>query len=100
MKKISSLILVLGIAIAVSASISIPYNNAKSPSLSLPLAYNQALQALGPLTNDFHCVAANVETSFSRDGEWFFTFYSTNAKPKWISVEFTGKIHVEDILLR
>jgi hypothetical protein len=58
------------------------------------------MSALGSMTNEFHCLSANVTTDFASDGEWQFTFYSTNSKPKWVSVEFDGKIHVENIMMR
>lgn len=89
-------------AMVLYATSFVPYNNAKPPTLSLPDAYERAVTALGPATNQFHCVSASIQTSFGTDGEWFFTFYSTNSqpKPKWVTVEFNGKIHVEDMLLR
>ena len=82
------------------ASPIIPYNNSKPPGLSLPLAYGDAMMALGSATNQFHCVSANIATTFSPTGGWFFTFYSTNSTPKWVTVEFNGKTHIEDIMLR
>jgi hypothetical protein len=102
MKKKLALLLIIGTGIALFATPIIPYNNAKAPTLPLPDAYGRAMVALGSATNQFHCVSANVQTSFGPDGEWFFTFYSTNSPPnrKWVSVEFNGKVHVEDFLLR
>jgi hypothetical protein len=57
-----------------------------------------AMTALGTQTNQFHCVSANVTTTFSPDGEWYFAFYPTNANtmPKFIAVEFDGKVVVDD----
>jgi hypothetical protein len=80
----------------------VPYNDAKAPSLSLPDAYERAMVALGSKTNQLHCVNASVQSFYGADGEWLFTFYSTNSplKPKWVTVEFNGKIHVEDLFLR
>jgi hypothetical protein len=99
--KIRPIILIcLAFTTALFASITIPYNNAKPPSLPLPDAYERATTALGAATNQFHCISASVATSFSPDGEWFFTFYSTNSRPKWVTVEFNGKTHVEDIIIR
>jgi hypothetical protein len=71
-----------------------PYSKSKAPSLSLPDAYDLAIAALGQETNQFHCLSANVTTLFTTEGEWYFTFYSTNAisKTKCIAVEFNGKI--------
>lgn len=80
----------------------VPYNNAKAPTLPLPDAYERALVALGSATNQFHCVSASIQTFYGADGEWLFTFYSTNSppKPKWVTIEFNGKAHVEDLFLR
>ena len=71
-----------------------PYNKSLSPTLSLPAAYDSALIALGPMTNQFHCLSANVTTTFAPEGEWYFTFYSTNKSlpPKFVVVEFNGKV--------
>jgi hypothetical protein len=75
------------------ASLNSPqYDTSKSPSMSLPDAYQHAIAALGPATNQYHCISANVGTTFSRDGEWDFAFYSTNPVPKLIVVEFGGKV--------
>jgi hypothetical protein len=76
------------------------YDKSKPPRVTLPLAYSQAVNALGQATNEFHCVSAAVTTDFGPDGEWQFTFYSTNSRPKWVTVEFNGKIHVEDVMNR
>ena len=102
MKMKLAFLLVIGASIALLASPFVPYDNAKAPTLPLPVAYERAIDALASATNQFHCVSATIQTSFSSDGEWFFTFYSTNSppKPKWVSVEFNGKIHVEDFILR
>ncbi len=97
--KILIVTLVAFVTIVFAAAV-FPYNNAKPPRLSLSDAYSYAITALGSATNQFHCVSATIETTFSADGEWFFTFYSTNSNPKWVSVEFDGKSHVENIMLR
>jgi len=75
-----------------------PYDKSKPPTLSLPLAYDRAVVALGNETNEFHCVSATITTTFSPDGEWYFAFYSTksNAIPKFIAIEFNGKIHLDN----
>lgn len=75
-----------------------PYNKSKPPSLSLPDAYERAIAALGSSTNHFHCINASVTTQFSSDGEWYFTFYSTNSNsmPKFVAVEFNGKVILDN----
>ena len=100
MKRKLILLAPLATATILFASAIIPYDNATPPRLSLPDAYSNAMATLGPLTNEFHCLSAKVTTDFSPKGEWQFTFYSTNAKPKWITVEFNGKIHVENMMIR
>ena len=79
----------------------IPYDNAKPPSLSMPAGYELAVSALGSATNEFHCISASISTDFGTPA-WFFTFYSTSTppKPKWVTVEFDGKVHIEDIMNR
>jgi hypothetical protein len=84
------------IATVVWGTIIVPYNNAKSPDLTLSVAYNDALIVLGHKTNQLHCVSANIESSFSSDGDWQFAFYTTNAIPTWVTIEFDGKTHVEE----
>ncbi len=71
-----------------------PYNKSKPPSLPLPAAYERAISTLGAATNEFHCISANITTEFTPEGEWYFTFYSTNSNvaPKFIAVEFNGKV--------
>jgi hypothetical protein len=103
MKKTRLTILSFGVFAAVVFATNItPYDNAKPPSLALPVAYERAMSALGSATNQFHCLKAQVTTDFGADGEWQFEFYSTNSpsRPKWVTVEFNGKIHVEDLMLR
>lgn len=71
-----------------------PYDKSKPPGMSLPAAYQCAVNALGSETNDFHCVSAVITTTFTAEGEWYFTFCSTNktATPKLVAVEFNGKV--------
>lgn len=85
----------------VFAARSWPYDNAKPPAMSLPAGYELAVSALGSATNEFHCVSATISTDFGSPG-WFFTFCSTNTPPKskWVTVEFGGKVHVEDVMIR
>jgi len=100
MKRLLIFLIIAVFSAVVFATFFIPYNNAKPPSLALLLAYNKALDALGTEANRFHCVGAEIDTAFSKEGGWQFTFYSTNAVPKWVTVEFNGKIHIENKMLR
>jgi hypothetical protein len=93
--KIRTLLILLLICLITSlyASLNFPsYKKSNPPKLSLPDAYKRAVLALGETTNQFHCVSANVTTKFTPEGEWYFTFYSTNSTSKLIAVEFSGKV--------
>jgi len=75
-----------------------PYDNSKPPKLSLPMAYERALVALGSETNALHCINARVSTDFTLDGGWEFTFCSTNKPPKskFVTIDFDGEIHIKN----
>jgi hypothetical protein len=94
-------ILVAG-AMLTYATFITPYNTSKPANMPLPTAYAYAMSYLGSATNQFHCLSAKITTDYGADGEWQFTFYSTNAQPKhkWVTVEFNGKIHIEDVMNR
>src|SRR5215471_7531877 len=99
MKTRYLLLSLIGVATAVFAGpAKIPWDNAKPPALSLPVAYGRALTALGSATNELHCIGARVDADFSEGGEWEFAFYSTNTPPKarFVSVSFDGKIRVQN----
>lgn len=95
MKTKTIIALILGfITITLYASlVQPPYDKSKPPKMPLPIAYERAITALGPETNQFHCVSATITTEFSEDG-WYLTFCSTNSKvvPKLVVVEFSGKV--------
>jgi hypothetical protein len=96
----ASLIL-LSSATVLFATPIVLYDNAKPPTMSLPTGYGLAMTSLGSTTNQFHCISATISTDFGSPG-WFFTFCATNTPPtyKWVTVEFDGRVHVEDIMLR
>jgi hypothetical protein len=77
-----------------------PWDSTKSLGISLPAAYAQATTALGSATNQLHCVGATISTHFSPEGEWCFTFCTTNQTPKFkfVGVRSDGKVHVQDTL--
>ena len=57
------------------------WDTAKPATISLPVAYDRALVALGSRTNELHCLGAEV-THVELNGEaWVFFFYSTNTPP-------------------
>ena len=95
MKAITKLLLMVLMALALTAIASLvmpPYDNSKTPKLSLPAAYQRAVIAMGTATNEFHCVAAGITTDFG-DPRWSFTFCSTNkpVRTRWMTVDFAGK---------
>ena len=103
--KIRHIILgLVALAAAVFASPVVPYDTTKPPSLTLPAGYELAVSALGSATNQFHCISASIYTDavVSPLGGWLFPFSSTNTPPKskFVTVEFSGKVHVEDTLFR
>jgi hypothetical protein len=98
MKQKLTVLVVFTITTVLFAGFIVPYDNSKPPTFSLPVAYERAVIALGSETNQFHCVNASVKTYSSPEGEWVFTFYSTNSRPKFVTVEFNGKIQVENIM--
>ena len=89
---------------ALFASVVEPWDNSQAPTLSLPAAYGLATTALGVATNQFHCISATIYTEavVSPHGGWLFALCSTNKPPtsKYVTVEFSGKVHVEDTLMR
>ena len=72
------------------------YDETKPPHLALPDAYSLAMQAMGGKTNQFYCLGGDVLLSGSPDGEWLFTFSSTNNLKKYVFVFFDKKTHVQD----
>jgi hypothetical protein len=97
MKLSHALLILVASATVVFAHAIMPYDNAKPPTMSLPVAYEQAIKALGSSTNQFHCISASISTWFGPPG-WYFKFCTTNTPPKYegVTVEFGGKIHVVD----
>jgi hypothetical protein len=107
--KIRHIVLVVFVSsTALFASLVQPWDNAKPATLSLPAAYKIAAGALGSstysATNQFHCISAAIysDAVVSPYGGWLFTFCSTNKQPisKYVTVEFSGRFHIEDNLLR
>jgi hypothetical protein len=68
----------------------------KPPRLALPDAYTEAAHALGAATNQFYCIRAGTLISRSPDGEWLFTFCSTNGAYKSVFVFYDKQTRVED----
>ena len=97
-------LVVIGFTTVLFAAPVVSYDTTKPPSLSLPAAYEVATVALGSATNQLQCISAAIYTDavVSPHGGWLFTFCSTNKPPtsKYVTVEFSGKFHVEDTLFR
>jgi len=89
----------LVVSTVVLARIVVPWDNTKTPTLPLPVAYQLAVTKLGSATNQFHCVSARLSNDFGGPG-WYFSFYSTNAAsviPRFFCVEFDGTVIEEDL---
>jgi hypothetical protein len=101
-------LIVFASSTAIFAGLVQPWDNAKPATLSLPDAYKIATSALGSspysATNQFHCISAAIysDAVVSPYGGWLFTFCSTNKQPisKYVTVEFSGRFHIEDTLAR
>jgi len=96
MKRLIIILAIFGLATsAVFARLHF-WPAAKPPRLSLPDAFTCATRVLGPATNQFHCISATALISRSPDGEWLFTFCSTNGAYKSVFVFFDKQTRVED----
>lgn len=91
MKRIIALFVVLGLASSIAFAYRIGWNAKKQPPVSLPSAYTLATQALGAATNEFYCIAASTLISRSQDGEWLFSFCSTNGARKDVCIFLDNK---------
>jgi hypothetical protein len=69
------------------------YDDSKPPALPLPAAYERVYTAMGPFTNQFHCVSATITTNYSPEGQWLFIFCTTNKPPTSmrVTIDFAGK---------
>jgi hypothetical protein len=95
-------ILFIGLSLAMIA-LATPVKNypaSTPPAISLPDAYVKATNALSSETNQYHCISAKVVVELSEKGEWQFMFYTTNSNPRWVTVDFNGKVYVEKIYNR
>jgi hypothetical protein len=99
MKWRFTVLVVLGMALVLFAA-DVPYDVKRPPRVPLPVAYAQAMEALGPYTNNYHCVGASLTTMFSPQGGWMFSFCSTNGKPKGVVVPFGEKPFVQEDVIR
>jgi hypothetical protein len=86
MKKYAVIFTVLGLTTSVAFAFLMAYGEERQPPISMPEAYTMATQALGSATNEFYCVHANTQISRSQDGEWLFSFCSTNGARKDVFV--------------
>jgi hypothetical protein len=96
MKKVIIILTVLILATGAVFALRINWPDTKQPRLALPDAYGQAVAALGTATNQFYCVRAGCLISRSPDGEWLFTFSSTNGAYKSVFVFFDKTTRVQD----
>lgn len=76
------------------------YDLKRKPPTPLPVAYEAALKALGPATNQLHCVGAFLDGA-EPGGDWVIRFYSTNATDRlnverYVTVGFKGEVYVQD----
>jgi hypothetical protein len=92
--------ILLGLVVAfavVATPVMPPYDNSKPPTLSLPVAYQRAVVALGSATNKLHCVKASITTDFGSP-RWSFDFYAATIPPlkKCMTVDFGGNVEEDN----
>src|ERR1039457_5986817 len=63
-----------------------PRQRPDPPVISLTNAYRIAIAAIGPATNQFHCVRTNGNLCWANEGDWIFVFSSTNGHTKAVCV--------------
>jgi hypothetical protein len=92
MKRVAITIAVLVIPVGLAFARLMFWPHTKPPPLTLPQAYVEATQALGSATNEFYCVSANAQIAMALDGEWLFSFCSTNGGRKDVVVAFDKNV--------
>ena len=91
MNRVVITLLVLIVATGAAFAYVFRWEPQVKPALILPEAYNLATQALGSITNDFHCLGANCQVS-GLGPNWNFSFSNTNGTLKTVFVYFDTKI--------
>jgi hypothetical protein len=72
------------------------FNVNKMPPISLPDACAMATHILGTETNRFYCVGARLDASRpSNDGDWWFSFCSTNGEVRNVYIFLDKKTKPE-----
>ncbi len=66
------------------------YDLRNKPRMPLPAAYEAALKALGPETNQFYCVGAFLDGACPK-GDWVLRFCSANLAERYVTVCFDGQ---------
>jgi hypothetical protein len=94
-----TVLVVLGLVVVALAG-DAPYDVRHPPRVSLPVAYAEALKALGTWTNQYHCVGASLTMMLSPQGGWMFSFCSTNGRPKGVVVPFGERPFVQEDVIR
>jgi hypothetical protein len=94
MKRIVISLIVFGLATGVCFAYLMQWRPKVKPPLSLPEAYGIAMQSLGSLTNDFHCLSALTQVS-GQGPNWNFSFSNTNGASKTVFVYFDKKAKPE-----
>jgi hypothetical protein len=80
----------LGILAAIAFGAEKAYDLRRTPRITLPVAYEEAMRALGAATNKFYCVAAAL-ADISPDGGWEMRFFTESGDGMMVQVPFTGK---------
>jgi hypothetical protein len=97
MKRLIILLALIALGTSAALAAFFAWNINKQPSIALPQAYLEATRALGAGTNQFYCIGGVAEHTKSKDGEWHFTFSSTNLMMEHVYVFMDGKTKTQVI---
>lgn len=96
MRRLLIAFALLGVSAGFVYARMIGWRDSEAPRLALPDAYACAAVALGPATNEYHCVRAICLISMSPGGEWWLSFFSTNGTQRTAIVFFDKTTRIID----
>lgn len=70
----------------------VPWDVKKAPPINIAEGYNKAAVALAAITNNYHCIGADIYGG----GEWLYHFVSTTGEDRWVAVAFNGTVAIRN----
>ena len=98
MKRFLIVISILTVVCSVAVAARWMVDQKQAPPISLADAYRLATVALGSVTNQFHCTAAQFVGEECAPGSWRFDFHNTNGALNLVYVCPDGSTHIYDNL--